>query len=175
MRCRLTYAPLPESAEHLRGGSAITLHGWLMASVFNADTGVFFHLPAYGVPACVEAGFVVQGVNPPILRPHRLKWRFAARCGWFRRIHRRVVIRARAFRLDCRFVKAHCFAWTGLGVHPSVWRAIMAIPAHIANKSKRAGLMVFRRFLLADAGAGSSPRFVRVCVFMFLLVRVFWR
>ena len=42
----------------------------------------------------------------------------------------------------------------------------MAIPAHIANKSKRAGLMDFRRFLLMDAGTGSSPRCVRVCVFM---------
>lgn len=46
----------------------------------------------------------------------------------------------------------------------------MAIPAHIANKSKRAGLMDFRRFLLADAGTGSSPRFVRVYVFIF----VYW-
>jgi hypothetical protein len=52
-------------------------------------------------------------------------------------------------------------------VQPSVWRAIMAIPAQIASKSKRAGLMVFRRFLLADAGTGSSPRCVLVCVFMF--------
>jgi len=56
-----------------------------MASVFNADTSVFFQLPAYGVPACVKAGFVVQGVNLPILRPHRHKWRFPARYGrlWF--------------------------------------------------------------------------------------------
>ena len=42
----------------------------------------------------------------------------------------------------------------------------MAIPAHIANKSKRAGLMAFRRFLLADTGTGSNPRCVRVYVFM---------
>jgi hypothetical protein len=46
--------------------------------------------------------------------------------------------------------------------------AIMAIPAQIASKSKRAGLMDFRRFLFADAGAGSNPRCVRVCVFMFV-------
>lgn len=42
----------------------------------------------------------------------------------------------------------------------------MAIPAHIANKSKRAGLMVFRRFLLMDAGTGNNPRCVRVYVFI---------
>jgi len=30
--------------------------------------------------------------------------------------------------------------------------------------------MVFRRFLLMDAGTGSNPRFVRVYVFMF----VYW-
>ena len=42
----------------------------------------------------------------------------------------------------------------------------MAMPAHIANKSKRAGLIDFRRFLLADTGTGSSPRFVRVYVFI---------
>jgi len=146
-----------------------------MASVFNADTSVFFHLPAYGIPACVKAGFVVQGVNLPILRPHRLKGRFPARCGWFWNVHVWIVSREWAFRLDCRFVKAHCFVGAGLGLQPSVWMAIMAILAHIANKSKRAGLMDFRRFLLMDAGTGSNPRCVLVCVFMFLLVRVFRR
>jgi hypothetical protein len=141
-----------------------------MASVFNADTSVFFHLPAYGVPACVEAGFVVQGVNLPILRPHRLKGRFAACYGRLWRVHRWVVILARFFRFDCRFVKAHLTAGAGLGLQPSVWMAVMAMPAHIANKSKRAGLMDFRRFLLMDAGAGSNTRCVRVYVFMF----VYW-
>ena len=109
----------------------------------------------------------MQGVNLPILRPHRLKGWFPARCGWFRHIHRRVVFWARAFGFVCVFVEAHFSAWMGLGVHPSVWRTIMAIPAQIASKSKRAGLMVFRRFLLLDAGTVSNPRCVRVYVFMF--------
>ena len=46
----------------------------------------------------------------------------------------------------------------------------MAIPAHNTDKSKKAGLIDFRRFLLLDAGTGSNPRFVRVCVFMFVLL-----
>jgi hypothetical protein len=48
----------------------------------------------------------------------------------------------------------------------------MAIPAHNTDKSKKAGLIDFRRFLLMDAGTGGNPRCVRVYVFMFLLVRV---
>jgi len=45
----------------------------------------------------------------------------------------------------------------------------MAIPAQIASSSKRAGLIDFRRFLFADAGTVSNPRFVRVCVFMVVI------
>ena len=109
----------------------------------------------------------MQSMNLTALRVHRLKGRFPARCGWLWNVHCWVVFWARAFRLDCRFVKAHLSAGAGLGLQPSVWMAVMAIPAHIASSSKRAGLIDFRRFLLMDAGAGSNPRFVRVYVFMF--------
>ena len=107
-----------------------------------------------------------QSVNLAVFISDGHEWWLPARCGWLWNVHCWVVFLAGAFGFVCVFVEAHFSAWMGLGLHPSVWRAIMAIPAHIANKSKRAGLMVFRRFLFADAGAGSNPRFVRVCVFM---------
>ena len=153
------------------GDVAAVAHNERLPSRFlNGDSCPF---PALTVTRERGKGFEAVGSSPFGL--YRLKRRFPARCGRFWLIHRRVISRAWAFRLNRGFVK--CFHFVIRYVVSDAIKAVIRINSQTPRGEGSGGRFRFTFRLggvMIVAGRKMSPPcVVCVCVCIVLLVRAF--